>query len=117
MDFTTKSQDEILAIAEPILTNLVLGSNENDYERLSKHFSKVMLESVPKGEYEKQHAENSPETGNILEKREFLSCIYRDSGVTVLWKGYFEKKDGEILAQMTLDDEDGEIKVYNVFIG
>lgn len=117
MDFTTKSHEEILAIADPILSNIIQGSNENNYQLLAKDFSRVMLQTVPEDEFKRQVAENEPETGKIKSEREFLSCIYRDSGVTVLWKGYFEKKDGEVLAQLTLDDEDGNIKVFGAFIG
>ena len=99
------------------MNNIIHGSNENDYEKLSKHFSMQMFKCVPKKEFERQMAESYKETGDIKKDREFLSCIYRDSGVTVLWKGYFEKKKGEVLAQLTLDEEDGKIKVFGAFIG
>ena len=117
MDFSGKSHSEILNIADPIMNNIVHGSNENDYDKCSKDFSIEMLKSLPKEEFERQLSESYEETGNIEKKREFLSCIYRDSGVTVLWKGYFERKKGEVLAQLTIDEEDGEIKVFGAFIG
>jgi hypothetical protein len=37
--------------------------------------------------------------------------------VTILWKGYYEKVKGEVLAQLTLDEENGTIKVFGAFIG
>ena len=80
-------------------------------------FSIEMFKCVPKEEFERQMAEGYEETGDIKKERGFLSCIYRDSGVTVLWKGYFERKKGEVLAQLTLDEEDGEIKVFGASIG
>ncbi|WP_428603585.1 hypothetical protein [Sedimenticola sp.] len=117
MDFSRQSHEEILEIAEPIMANIVQGSNENDYEKMSKDFSTKMLKAVPKEEVERQMAESYKETGNIKKDREFLSCIYRESGVTVLWKGFFERKKGEVLAQLTLDEEEGVIKVFGAFIG
>ncbi len=117
MDFSDKSHSEVLHIAEPIMTNIIHGSNENDYQKLSKDFSIKTLRTVSKEEFERQMAENNKKTGDIKKVREFLSCIYRDSGVTVLWKGYFERIQGEVLAQLTLDEEDGKIKVFGVAIG
>nr|WP_320193118.1 hypothetical protein [uncultured Desulfobacter sp.] len=117
MDFSDKSNKEILTIAEPIMTNIIEGSNENDYEKFSKEFSSIMLKAVPKEEFERQLAESREEIGNIKNERKFLSCIYRDSGVTVLWKGYYEMKKGEVLVQLTLNEEDGKVKVFGAFIG
>ncbi len=117
MDFSSKSYKEVLEIAEPIWENIVQGSNNNDYEKLSKDFSRKMLKDVTQEEVEHQMAESIQATGNIKNEKEFISCIYRDSGVTILWKGYFEKQNGEVLAQLTLDEEDGEIKVFGSFIG
>jgi hypothetical protein len=117
MDFSSKQNKDILNIAEPIMTDIIEGSNENNYEKLSKEFSSIMLKTVPKEEFERQIAESREKIGNIKNEREFLSCIYRDSGVTVLWKAYYENKKGEVLAQLTLDEEDGKIKVFGAFIG
>jgi len=99
------------------MTHIIEGSNENDYEKFSKEFSSTMRKAVPKDEFARQLAESREKTGNIKNERKFLSCIFRDSGVTVLWKGYYERKKGEVLAQLTLDEEDGKVKVFGAFIG
>ncbi|WP_157237782.1 hypothetical protein [Desulfobacter curvatus] len=117
MDFSSKANKDILNIAEPIMTNIIEGSNENDYEKFSKEFSSIMLKAIPKEEFERQMAESSEKSEDIKNEREFLSCIFRDSGVTVLWKASYENKKGEVLAQLTLDEEDGKIKVFGAFIG
>ena len=116
MNFSDKSNKEILNIAEPIMTNIIEGSNETDYEKFSQEFSSIMLKAVQKEEFERQLAESREKIGNIKNEIEFLSCIYRDSGITVLWKGYYEKKNGEVLVQLTLDEEDEKIKVFGAFI-
>jgi hypothetical protein len=117
MDFSDKSSEEILNIAEPIMNNIIEGSNDKDYGKTSKDFSSTMLSALSKKEFERQIEESIEKTGNIKKERKFISCIYRESGVTILWKGYYEKVKGEVLAQLTLDEENGTIKVFGAFIG
>lgn len=117
MDFTCKSDDEIVSIANPIWESLTQGSNEIDYEEFSKHFSRDSFKAMPEGELKRQADEMHHKVGLVSPERKYIGCIRRESGVTVLWKCSFTKSKGECLAQMTLDEEDGEIKVFAAFVG
>jgi len=115
MNFSTKTDQEILAIAEPIWESISQGSNEVNYEKFSKHFSKKMLQAVPETELRRQIEEIHPEAGFLLPDRDFISCIHHETGVSVLWKGRMSKANGECLLVLLLDEEDSEIKVFSAW--
>jgi len=116
LDFSKKLDEEILKIAEPIMDNLIEGSNEFDYKKFSKDFSRLMMEAVPEEEFRSQLDKLNSTTGKIENKREFIGCVRRDTGVTILWAGYFEKIQGEVLSQLSLDEEGNEVKVFGVLV-
>ena len=116
LDFSKKLDKEILKIAEPIMDNLIEGSNEFDYKKFSKDFSRLMMEAVPEEEFRSQLDKLNSTTGKIENKREFIGCVRRDTGVTILWVGYFEKIQGEVLSQLSLDEEENEIKVFGALV-
>ena len=117
MNITSKTDEEIVSIADPIWENLTQGSNEINYKKFSRHFSRAMLTSVPEEELKRQFEINHREVGLISSERKFIGCIRREAAITVLWKGHFTIGKGERLAQITLGEEDGEIKVLGAFIG
>jgi len=116
MKFTDMSDQEILEIAEPIMFNLIEGSNELNYEKFSRDFSDQMSNAVTEEELSRQMKETRPVTGLVEQRRIFIRCIRRDTGVTVLWVGFYEKKEGEVLAQLSLNGEDGNIQVFGASI-
>ena len=116
MNFSQKTDKEILSIANPIMDNVIEGSNESNYEKFSKDFSNIMNDAVPEEEFRRQLIEFHPKFGDIKKNREFIHCIRRNSGVTVLWTGYYEISKGEHLSLLTLDEEDGRIKIFGVTV-
>lgn len=115
MNFSTKTDDEILSIANPIWDSLSLGSNEVNYEKYSKHLSRRMLQAVPEEELKRQMEESHPRDGLLLPTRDFIGCIRHETGVSVFWKGRLSKVNGECLLELRLDEEDGEIKVFSAW--
>ena len=117
MNFTDTSDQEILEIAEPIIFNIIEGSNDLNYEKFSRDFSEEMSNAVPEEELLRQMKEAHPVTGLVEQRRVFIHCIRRNTGVTVLWVGYNEKIEGEVLVNLTLDEKDGAIKVFGASVG
>ena len=117
MNFSNKSDAEILAYAEPFLDNIIEASNELDYVRFSRNLSDSFKNAFTEQEFIAQQAACLEKFGKISKNREFIRCIRRQQSVSVLWVSAFEKLDGEVLAAMQLDEEDGEMKVLVVRIG
>ena len=111
MQFFEKPEEEILNIAEPIWDNLIEGSNERDYEKISKHFFKKMLENVDETNMNRQW-ESSEALTSLSTRRELLGCLRRGRFVTVLWKQLSFKIQGDHLATLVLGVEDNEVKIF-----
>ena len=111
MDFFEYTDNEIYDIAKPIMESMVEGTNSNDYELFSSHFSSKMSDLVGKEKFTNQTKSNIPVYGE-LEPPSILGCIRRESGVTVVYRQNTTKKKGELLGQLLLDDEGCDIKVF-----
>ena len=59
MDFSKLSDKEILDIATPLMDNLIEGSSEGNYEKLSQDFTDRLKSIVTKDNFEKQISENT----------------------------------------------------------
>ncbi|MEE8343537.1 MAG: hypothetical protein V3R51_07005 [Gammaproteobacteria bacterium] len=115
MKFVEKSDEEILKIANPIWDNLVDSSNKKDYLNFSKLFSKEMLKGANEIAIANQW-EKSDLLTSLSTHREFLGCLRRDKFVTVLWKQFSDKVQGDHLGRLVLADEDGEVKIFGATI-
>jgi len=115
MQLFERAEEEILEIANPIWDNLIEGSNEMDYQKISRDFSKKMLEDADENNLKKQW-----ETTDVLTclstRREYLGCLRRGRFVTVLWKQLSFKVQGDYLAKLVLGTENGKVKVFGATI-
>ena len=115
MSITSKKDNEILEIANPLWDDLVKHSNNKDYSSFTKDFSARMLMGANEIEIGKQWANNELIT-SLSNEREFLGCIRRDDFITVLFKQTSTKISGEFLGRLVLGEEDGEIKIFGATI-
>ena len=115
MQFFEKSDEEILDIADPIWDNLVEASNEMSYVKISKHFSKTMLEEANEANLRKQWETNEILT-SLSTRREYLGCLRRGRFVTILWTQLSFKVQGDHLAKLVLGTESDEVKIFGATI-
>ena len=115
MSFTSKSDEQIIEIANPIWHNLIKSSNMKDYGGFTKDFSSQMLYGANEVELGKQWANNKLLT-SLSEKQEFLGCIRRDKFITVLYKQKSNTVSGEFLGRLVLGIEGDMVKVFGATI-
>ena len=115
MNLLDKSNDEIIAIANPIWDNLVRSSNIKDYGGFTKDFSTQMLFGANEVELGKQWANNKLLT-SLSNKFEAFGCLRRGLNITVLYKQRSETIEGEFLGRLVLGVEDDEVKVFGATI-
>ena len=108
MDFNKLSDKKILDIATPLMDNLMEGSSEGDYEKLSRDFTDRRESVVTKDNFEKQMAKN---TLGDFAKREFLSIIHKKDSIFVLWKQWFTESNDEFLAEIIIIHKDGKFLI------
>ena len=115
MSFTSKSDEQIIEIANPIWQNLIKSSNMKDYGGFTKDFSSQMLYGANEVELGKQWANNKLLT-SLKDSPGFLGCIRRDGFITVLYKQESNTVPGEFLGRLVLGIEGDNIKVFGATI-
>jgi hypothetical protein len=110
-----KSDEEILAIAEPLWRELVKYSNEGKYEEFVKNFSNALALAMNQVVAGHQFA-NSELARNLSEDIDSLGIIRRGEHVTVLYRQRSTKKQGEWLGRLVLGYEDGRVRIFGASI-
>ncbi len=115
MNIIDKTDEEILAIANPMWDDLVKYSNNSNYGAFSRHFSEDFLRGANEIEMGKQFA-RSELTKGLNESAGYLGMIRRGQHVTVLYKQTHSKKQGEYLGRLVLGYEDDVVKIFGATI-
>lgn len=115
MDLAHKSDEEILAVANPIMDNLMEGSTLIDYEQHTRDFteraksvlSKSALESICK------HYQS---TKGFFAERKFVAAFRRPESIAVVWRQTFTRAPGEFVAELVLVQRGDKYLVDHVMV-
>ena len=110
-----KTDEEILAIADPLWRELVKYSNEGKYEEFVKNFSSSLALAMNQVVAGHQFA-NSELARNLSEDVDALGVIRRGEHVTVLYRQRSTKRQGEWLGRLVLGYEDGKVRIFGASI-
>ena len=115
MDLSTQSEAEILAVANPIMDNLMDASTAIDYERHIRDFTH-RLKSVLSKERLEWICQDYQSTKGFLTHREFVAVFRRPDSVAVVWKQGFTQQPGDFVAEMVLVQHEGKYLVDHVMV-
>ena len=110
-----KTDEEILAMADPLWRDLVTYSNEGKYGEFVKNFSTSLALAMNQVVAGHQFA-HSELARSLSEDIDSLGIIRRGEHVTVLYRQRSTKKPGEWLGRLVLGYEDGEVKIFGASI-
>ncbi len=109
------SDEEILAIAEPLMQNIIAGTTEVNYEKHTRDFTEDLKGYVTKEAFEEQVALLQNKLGHFSEKK-FVDIFRKKEKVSILWKQTLSKTEDEFMNELTLIEQDGRYRVANTFI-
>jgi len=116
MNIIEHSDEELLALANPMWDDLIKYSNEGEYGKFIKKFSYELLFGLNEVEIGKQFAK-SELTRSLDPKYDFLGFIRRNEHVSCLYRMRSTKKEGDWLGRMVLGyDKEGEVKIFGASI-
>ena len=115
MGFTSKSDEQIIEIANPIWQNLIKSSNMKDYGGVTKDFSSQMLYGATEVELGKQWASNKL-ICSLSDDYKAFGCLRRGLHVTVLFKQRSTTEEGEFLGRLVRGEEGDSVKVLGATI-
>jgi hypothetical protein len=110
-----QSDDEILAVADPLWRDLVKYSNEGKYGEFVKKFSTTFALAMNQVAVGNQFAK-SELARNLSEEIDPIGIIRRGEHVTVLYRQRSTKKEGEWLGRLVLGYENGEVRIFGASI-
>lgn len=115
MELSSKSDEEILEIANPIMDNLMEGSTEINHVKHTRDFTNRLKDVVTKDYLEKICKKYQSEKGYFGD-REFVSIFRRPDSVAIVWKQWFTKQEGEYVAEMVLIEQNGKYLVDHAMV-
>ena len=110
-----QTDEEILAVAHPMWSDLITFSNQGNYGDFIKGFARSLTLALNEVEVGRQFA-TSELTRNLSDNFDYLGIIRRGEHVTVLYRQRSSKRDGEWLGRLVLGYEDDEIKIFGASI-
>jgi len=115
LNIIEKTDEEILALANPLWRDLVKYSNEGKYGEFVRNFSNAFALAMNQVAVGHQFA-NSDLARNLSEDIDSLGIIRRGEHVTVLYRQRSTKKEGEWLGRLVLGYEDGQVRIFGASI-
>ena len=115
MNIIEKTDEEILALANPLWRELVKNSNQGKYGEFVRNFSNSMARAMNQVVAGHQFAQ-SELARNLSEEIDSLGIIRRGEHVTVLYRQRSTKKPGEWLGRLVLGYEDGQVRIFGASI-
>lgn len=107
------TDDEIMAIANPIMDNLMQASTDIDHARHVQDFSE-RLKAIVTPEHLQKVCERYQREWGYLDRREPVGIFRRAESVAVVWKQWCTGTDDEFVAEMVLIEQDGRYLVDHV---
>ncbi|MDW8468708.1 MAG: hypothetical protein RML56_06725 [Burkholderiales bacterium] len=115
MNITERTDEEILAWAEPMWRNLVRSSNAGNYGEFARDFARPFALAMDEVAFGHQFA-NSALARELSEDFDALGILRRGAHVTVLFRQRSTRRPGEWLGRLVLGDEDGKVKIFGATI-
>lgn len=115
MSILEKSDEEMLAIAEPLWRDLLKYSNAGDFGHFVENFSDSFTLAMNQVEVGHQFA-NSELARSLSDNFDFLGTIRRGEHVTVLFRQRSTKKEGEWLGRLVLGMENDKVRIFGATI-
>lgn len=115
MRLSQQSDAEILAIANPIMDNLMAGSTAINHSQHTRDFSERM-KAIVTPEHLHYVCQHYQAEWGFFTTRELVGVFRRPSSVAVVWKQYCSKQAGEFVAEIVLIEQDGKYLVDHAMV-
>ncbi len=115
MDWMQAPDEEILAVADPIMDSLMQASTAIDYVRHTRDFTERAKGVLSAGNFKAICAQYQSEKG-FFAQRSFVAVFRRPESVAVVWRQMFTKAPGEFVAELVLVQHSGRYLVDHVMV-
>ena len=106
--------DQVRALAEPIVEGLLAGFNQGDYALYAKDFDDTLREAIPERKFQQVRGDILKKLGSY-KNRKYLGFLTQQPHTIVLWKGAFAGTPDDILIKLVLSRRQEAIKVVGLW--
>jgi hypothetical protein len=115
MNFMEMSENEILAIATPMMDNLMQASTDIDHVKHVRDFT-----DRAKGIVTKEHlawvCQKYQSEKGTWTQRELITVLKRPDSAAIIWKQFCSKAEGEYVAEIVLTYQKGRFLVDHAMV-
>lgn len=115
MTLETMPDAKVLAIANPIMDNLMEASTAIDHERHVRDFTE-RLKSIVTPEHLRTVCQEYQAKQGYFSRRESVAVFKRPGAAAIVWRQWFTKAQGEYVAEMVLVERDGKYLVDHAMV-
>ncbi len=115
MKLARQSDDAILAVANPIMDNLMQASTDVDHAAHVRDFTDRLKAIVTEKRLQEICARYQPEWGHFVD-REPAAIFRRPDSVVIVWRQTCTRAAGEFVAEMVLVQEEDRYLVDHVTV-
>ena len=108
------SDQQVKAVAEPIVDSLLTGFNQGDYAKFSKDFDKNLRETIHEKSFEQVRGDLLKKLGQYKSKK-YLGFLNQQDYTIVLWKGTFADTKSDVLIKLVLRKSDNKVSVAGLW--
>lgn len=108
------SDQQVKAVAEPILDSLMTGFNQGDYAQFSQNFDKNLRETIHEKKFEQVRGDLLKKLGQNKSKK-YLGFLNQEDYTIVLWKGTFAGTQNDVLIKLVLKKSDNKVSVAGLW--
>lgn len=116
MKITDRSDNEIIAIVDPMIDEVVAASNKKDWKDFSKHQTEEEANDPNNRKNVEAQWKSSKLLSSLDTKREILGVLRRDDVAVVYWKQTGKNISGEFLASYHVKQFGSEVKEVGFLI-
>jgi len=109
------TDEQIIALAEPLLQNLLDGANALNYEKFTHDFSHSMKTVMPHDLFMEQTIGLQHVRGKCVSRKP-LGVLRKNKTALVVWSAQYEKTDDDMLIQLKLVFENDKLVISSALI-
>lgn len=115
MQLATQSDEDILAVADPIMDRLMEGSKRIDHAMHVSDFTDRLKALVTPEGLAKMCRQYQSEIG-FFSHRELVAIFRREHSVAIVWRQFATESDDEFVADIVLIERDGRYLVNHPLV-
>lgn len=113
-DFIGQQDQQVQAVAEPILDSLLTGFNQGNYAQYARDFDDTLREAVSPEKFRQVRDQLLKKLGKYQEKK-YLGFLNQQRFTVTLWKGRFAGTSDDVLIKLVLSQRPDRLVVVGLW--